>query len=52
MSKQAKEILELDEDEELIGRGYYNQDEIKGCVNNGIIPYVAIVLKSTRIFCK
>lgn len=44
MSKRAKEILELDDNEKLevlADKGYYNQDEIKDCVDNGMIPYIA-----------
>lgn len=44
MATQAKEILELDEGQKLevlADKGYYNQDEIKDCVDIDIIPYLA-----------
>ena len=37
---QAKEILEVDELEVLADKGYYNAVEIKGCVDNGLTPYI------------
>lgn len=40
MAKRAKEILEVEELEVLADTGYYNRDEIKECVDNGITPYV------------
>lgn len=40
MSKRAKEILEVEKLEVLADTGYYNQDEVKECVDNGITPYV------------
>jgi hypothetical protein len=40
MSKQAKDILGVDKLEVLADKGYYNEDEIKDCVDNGMTPYV------------
>lgn len=40
MSKRAKEILGVRHLEVLADKGYYNEREIKGCVDNGITPYI------------
>jgi len=40
MSKQAKEILGVDELVVLADKGYYNQEEIKDSVENGITLYI------------
>lgn len=40
MSKRAKEILKAEGLEVLADKGYYNGVEIKGCIDNGIIPYI------------
>jgi len=40
MSNRAKEILGVEKIEALADTGYYNQDLIKDCVDNGITPYV------------
>lgn len=41
MAKRAKDILEAEKLEVLADKGYYNAIEIKECVDNGIIPYIA-----------
>ncbi|OCL26592.1 hypothetical protein U472_11440 [Orenia metallireducens] len=41
MSKNAKEILELEDITVLADKGYYKNVELKECVDNGITPYVA-----------
>jgi len=40
MSKRAKEILGVEELEVLADKGYYNGEEVKECIDNGIIPYI------------
>ncbi|MFQ6052328.1 MAG: transposase, partial [Candidatus Hydrothermarchaeota archaeon] len=40
MGKRAKQILEVEEIEVLADKGYYNSEEIKECVDNGITPYI------------
>ena len=40
MAKRAKEILGVEEIEALADKGYYNGEEIKECIDNGIKPYV------------
>ncbi len=40
MSKRAKNILEVEELKVTADAGYYNPEEIKECLDNGIIPYV------------
>lgn len=40
MAKRAKEILEKDRLEVLCDKGYYDLEEVKECVDNGIIPYI------------
>lgn len=40
MSKRAKEILGVEELEVLADKGYYDGEEIKECIDNGIIPYI------------
>lgn len=40
MAKRAKEILEVEEIEVLADKGYYDSQEIKECVDNGIKVYI------------
>jgi transposase len=40
MSERAKQILEVDKLEVLADANYYEAEEIKKCVDNGIIPYI------------
>ena len=40
MSKRAKNILEVEELKVTADSSYYNPEEIKECLDNGIIPYV------------
>jgi transposase len=40
MSKRAKNILEVEELKVTADAGYYNPEEIRECLDNGIIPYV------------
>lgn len=40
MSERAKQILEVDELEVLADANYYEAEEIKECVDNGVIPYI------------
>ncbi len=40
MSKRAKDILEVEELKVTADAGYYNPEEIKECLDNGITPYV------------
>lgn len=40
MSKRAKNILEVESLKVITDAGYYNPEEIKECLDNGIIPYV------------
>lgn len=40
MAKRAKEILEVEKLEVLADKGYYDSEQIKECVENGIIPYI------------
>ena len=40
MARRAKETLEVDKLEVLADKGYYDAEETKECVDNGIIPYI------------
>lgn len=40
MSERAKQILEVDKLEVLADANYYEAEEIKKCVDNGITPYI------------
>ena len=40
MGKRAKEVLDVEAIEVLADKGYYNGEEIKECIDNGITPYV------------
>jgi transposase len=40
MARRAKEILEVDKLEALTDKGYYSAEQIKECVDEGIIPYI------------
>ena len=40
MAKSTKEALHADRLEVLSDTGYFNGEEIKGCLENGIVPYV------------
>jgi len=40
MAKRAKEVLGVEELEVLADKGYYDGDQIKECLENGIIPYI------------
>lgn len=40
MSERAKQILEVDELEVLADANYYEGEEIKKCVDNGVTPYI------------
>lgn len=40
MSSRAKEILGVEELEALLDKGYFNRQEIKECIENGIVPYI------------
>lgn len=40
MAKRAKEILEVEKLEVLADKGYYDSEQIKECVENGITPYI------------
>jgi hypothetical protein len=41
MAKQAKEMLDTDHLEVLTDMGYYNGDEVKKCLEDGIVPYIS-----------
>ena len=41
MAKQAKEVLDTDYLEVLTDLGYYNGDEVKKCLEDGIVPYIS-----------
>jgi len=40
MAKRSKETLETDHLEVTADMGYYNGDEVKKCLEDGIIPYI------------
>jgi len=40
MAKSTKEALHADRLDVLSDTGYFNSEEIKGCLENGIVPYV------------
>jgi transposase len=40
MSKRAKGILGVERLDVLADKGYYNAEEVKECVDNGIMPYI------------
>ena len=57
MSQKAKEVLETEEMTVVADSGYYNQEHLKKCLDEGITPYVAIPDKTrpTRkqgMFCR
>lgn len=41
MANQAKEVLDTDHLEVLTDMGYYNGDEVKKCLEDGIVPYIS-----------
>lgn len=41
MAKQAKEVLDTDHLEVLTDMGYDNGDEVKKCLEDGIVPYIS-----------
>lgn len=41
MALRAKELFDKEELDALADKGYYNAEELKKCVENGITPYVA-----------
>lgn len=40
MAVRAKQVLEVDSLEVVTDRGYYNNEEIRNCIAEGIVPYV------------
>jgi transposase len=40
MAKQAQEVLDTDHLEVLTDMGYYNGDDVKKCLDDGIVPYI------------
>lgn len=49
MAKRAQETLEVEELTAVADSGYYQGEQIKECVDNGITPYVAIPDKNKPI---
>jgi transposase len=46
MSTDAKELLNLEQTEVLADKGYYSSNDLKGCEDNNITPYVPEVKSS------
>lgn len=48
IAKAAKETLGVDRIEVIADQGYYNGEQVKACVENGIIPYISKPNTSTN----
>jgi transposase len=52
MAKNAKEALRVERLQVTADKGFFSQEEIKECVDNGITPYLPEPKKSTRGYAK